>query len=171
MSRTSVLSQLVTESLAPGAEYKTHTHTFRRVGNFFFFFCFLGSNLQHMEVPRPGVESETQLPGYATAIATSDIHSHICDLYHSSQTLNPLSEAGIQPASSRIPVRFISTVPQWQLQELGNWRQLYKNLLKALCSKTRLWFEEHKSLWKIGRLTSWNTWNLWEIRMFKNTAT
>ena len=33
---------------------------------FFFFFCFfLGPNLQHMEVSRPGVESELQLPTYA----------------------------------------------------------------------------------------------------------
>ena len=34
-----------------------------------FFLCFLGPHLQHMEVPRLGVELELQLPGYATATA------------------------------------------------------------------------------------------------------
>ena len=59
------------------------------------FFVFFGPHLQHMEVPRLGVESELQLPAYTTAIATPDL-SHICNLYHSSrqcQILNPLSEA------------------------------------------------------------------------------
>ena len=48
-----------------------------------------------MEVPRLGVESELQLPGYTIATATRD-PSCIFDLYHSSwrhQILNPLSEA------------------------------------------------------------------------------
>ena len=47
-----------------------------------------------MEVPRLGVESELQLPPYATAIATQD-SSLICDLHHSSwqrQIPDPLSE-------------------------------------------------------------------------------
>ena len=34
-------------------------------------FFFLGSHLQHMEVPRLGVELELQLPAYATATATA----------------------------------------------------------------------------------------------------
>ena len=45
----------------------------------FFFFGFLGPHLQQREVPRLGVESELQLPGYSTATAK--------------QTLNPLSKA------------------------------------------------------------------------------
>ena len=36
----------------------------------FYFFVFLGPHLQYMEVPRLGVESELQLPAYATATAT-----------------------------------------------------------------------------------------------------
>ena len=32
-----------------------------------FFVCFLGPQLWHMEVPKLGVESELQLPAYATA--------------------------------------------------------------------------------------------------------
>ena len=59
------------------------------------FLTFLGLHLQLAEVPRLGVESELQLPAYATATATPD-PSCICDLRHSSQQcliLNPLSEA------------------------------------------------------------------------------
>ena len=54
---------------------------------------FLGPHLQHMEVPRLGVEWELQLP--ATPIATRD-PGHVGNLHHSSwqlQTLNPLSNA------------------------------------------------------------------------------
>ena len=40
--------------------------------------------LQHMEVPRLGVELELQLLAYTTATATQD-PSHTCDLHHSSQ--------------------------------------------------------------------------------------
>ena len=48
-----------------------------------------------MEVPRLGVQSEMQLPAYATVTATQDLGID-CDLYHSSwqrQISNPLSEA------------------------------------------------------------------------------
>ena len=61
----------------------------------FFFFCFLGLHLQHVEVPRLGVELELQLPAYTRATATRDLN-HVCDLYHSSrqhQILNPLIKA------------------------------------------------------------------------------
>ena len=47
-----------------------------------------------MEVPRLRVESELQLPVYATATAIQGL-SCICDLHHSSQQhqiLNPLSK-------------------------------------------------------------------------------
>ena len=37
-----------------------------------FFFFFLGAHPQHVEVPSPGVESEQQLPAYATATAMLD---------------------------------------------------------------------------------------------------
>ena len=47
-------------------------------------FVFLGLNPRHMEVPRPGVESELQLSAYTTAPAVQD-PSHICDLHHSTQ--------------------------------------------------------------------------------------
>ena len=62
---------------------------------FFFFFCFLGLHSQHMDVARLGLESELQLPAFATATATWD-PSCICSLHHSSQQCwipNPLNEA------------------------------------------------------------------------------
>ena len=60
---------------------------------FFFFFHFLGLHPQHMEVPRPGVETEMQPPAYTAAIATWGSKPHL-QPYHSSQQcwiLNPLS--------------------------------------------------------------------------------
>ena len=48
-----------------------------------FLFWFLGPHLQHLEVPRLGVELELQLPAYTTATATPDL-SCIFDLYRSS---------------------------------------------------------------------------------------
>ena len=65
-------------------------------------------HLQHMEVPKLEIESELQLPVYATA--TADL-SHICDLHHSSQqcgVLNPLNKARDEPTTSRILVWFLT---------------------------------------------------------------
>ena len=42
------------------------------LGSILFYLLFLRLPLWHMEVPRLGVESERQLPAYATATATSD---------------------------------------------------------------------------------------------------
>ena len=50
---------------------------------------------RHMEIPRPGVESEQQVPVYATATAMPD-PCRLCDLCHSLQQcwiLNTLSKA------------------------------------------------------------------------------
>ena len=44
-----------------------------------YFFFFLGPHLQHMEVPRLGVELELQLPAYPTVTAMQD-PSRICEL-------------------------------------------------------------------------------------------
>ena len=52
---------------------------------FFLFVCFLGLNPQHIEVHRPGVQSELQLLACATATATLWDLSRTCDLHHSSQ--------------------------------------------------------------------------------------
>ena len=63
--------------------------------SFFFFFCFWGLHLRHMEVPRLRVKSELQLLATATAMATWDL-SHVYRLHHRSQQrwiVNPLNEA------------------------------------------------------------------------------
>ena len=52
--------------------------------------------MAYLEVSRPGVKSEPQLPAYATAATAVRDPSHICDLHCSSQQrqiLNLLSEA------------------------------------------------------------------------------
>ena len=59
----------------------------------FLFFCFSGLPPWPVEVPRPGVESELQLPVYTTATATRD-PSCVCDPHRSARChriLNPLS--------------------------------------------------------------------------------
>ena len=66
-----------------------------------------------MEGPRLGVESELLLLAYTRATAMPDL-SCVYNLHYSSQQcriLNPLSEAGIEPATSRFLVRFVSAVP------------------------------------------------------------
>ena len=51
----------------------------------------------------------SQARSSAGAAAASLHHSH------SNRILNPLSEAGIEPASSRILVGFVTTEPPWEL--------------------------------------------------------
>ena len=82
-----------------------------------FCFFFLGPHLQHMEVPRLGVESELPLLATATATATAtpDL-SHVCDLPHSPrqcQILNPLRKAedGTHILVVRSCVRFHCATP------------------------------------------------------------
>ena len=68
-------------------------------------FVFLGTHPRHMEIPKLGVESELQLPAFATATATPD-PSHICNLHRSSWQcwiLNPLSEARDQTPNLMVP--------------------------------------------------------------------
>ena len=62
---------------------------------YLFIYLFSGPHLQHMEVPRLVVESELQLPAFATATETWD-PSCVYNLHHSSRQntiLNSLSEA------------------------------------------------------------------------------
>ena len=71
----------------------------------FYLFVFLGPHLRNMEVPRPGVQSQLQLPAYARATATPD-PSHILDLHHSSwqcRIPNPLSEARDRTCNLMVP--------------------------------------------------------------------
>ena len=84
---------------------------------FIYLFCFLGPHLQHMEIPRPGVKLELQLPAYAIATATPD-PSRICDPHYSSwqhQSLTHWVSPGIKHATSWFLARVISAEP---------WREL-----------------------------------------------
>ena len=88
---------------------------------FFLSFVFLGLHLQHVEVPRLGVELELQLPAYTTVTAMLDL-SCVCNLHHHLDhnswqcwILNPLSEPRIEPISSWILVGFVTAEPQWEL--------------------------------------------------------
>ena len=83
---------------------------------FFFFLSFLGPHLQHMEIPRLGIEIELQLTAYATATAMPDL-SLVCELHHSSRQhwiLNPLSRDMDWTHILMEPVGFITTEPQWE---------------------------------------------------------
>ena len=70
------------------------------------FFFFLGPHLRHMEVPRLGVDSEPQLPAYATPQPAMPDLSLVCDPHHSSwqhRILNLLSEAKDQTHVLMVP--------------------------------------------------------------------
>lgn len=102
----------------------------------FFFFFFLGLNLQHMEVPKLGVQSELQLP--ATAIAMQD-SSCTCDLYHSSQRrywiLNPLRGGRGEVTDQTCILMDASRVLTAELkQELNICIYLYRHTHTHTCS-------------------------------------
>ena len=79
-----------------------------------FFFFWL--QVQHMEVPRLGVESELQLPAYTTATATLDL-SHACNPHHGSR------QCGIpDPLSKAWDRTRILTDPSWVLNLLSHSR-------------------------------------------------
>ena len=98
-------------------------------GNQLFFFFFLGPHLQHMEIPRLGVELELQLPAYNTATAMPD-PSSICNLYCSSrqlQILNPLTEA--RDWTSQTPYGVLNL-----LSHIGSSRNQHLTLL-SMCPR------------------------------------
>ena len=51
---------------------------------FIYLFCFSGTHLWHMEIPGLGVESDLQLPAYATGIAVHDT-GWVFSLHHRSR--------------------------------------------------------------------------------------
>ena len=79
-----------------------HMQHFDCISRFGFF---SGPHPQHMEVPRLGVESELQLPAYATATAIP-VPSYVCNLHHRSwqyRIPNPLSKARDQTHNLMVP--------------------------------------------------------------------
>jgi len=72
-----------------------------------FFGLFLRLHLQHMDVPRLGVQSELLLPAYTRATAMPD-PSRICDLHHCSWQhwiLNPMSKVRDRTRNLMVPSR------------------------------------------------------------------
>ena len=95
--------------------------TYLFIFNFYLFiylaFWLFRATLQHMEVPRLGVELELQPPAYARATTTWD-SSCVCNLHHSSQQrriLNPLSEARDQTQTLWMLVGLLTAEPRRQL--------------------------------------------------------
>ena len=66
-----------------------------------FFFLLFRASLQHLEVPRLGVEWKLQLLTCATAIVSPDLNLHHSSRQH--WILNP-----IEPASSWMLVKFVT---------------------------------------------------------------
>ena len=81
---------------------------------------FVGPHLQHMEVPKVGVELELQLLAYTTGIARLNL-SLVCNLHYSSgqgRVLNPLRRPESEPTISWMQIEFVTTEPQWELQDI-----------------------------------------------------
>ena len=104
-------------------------------------FFFLGLYLQHMEVPRVGVESELQLPTYPSATATWDL-SLICDLHHSSRQswiFNPLSEAKDWTLNLMVPCRIRFHCSMMGTPGVYNFFFLSSHLSLGLWAASRYW--------------------------------
>ena len=87
-----------------------------------------------MEIPRQGVQSELQLPAYATTIATQDL-SCIFDLHHSSrqcQILNLLSKVRDRTYNLVVPSRICSRCTM-----MGTPRVLYLNFHEKMQAPSR----------------------------------
>ena len=94
----------------------------------FIFFLLFRAAPGHMEVPRLGVKSELWLLAYTMATGMQDL-SHVCDPHRTSwQCKTYWARLGIEPMSSWILVRFITTEPQWKLL----WDLFYKALISFM---------------------------------------
>ena len=110
-----------------------------------FFFSFLGPHLRHTEVSRLGVQSELQLPDYATATAMQD-PSRICDLHHSSQQrwiLNPLNKARDRTCILRATSWF-----HYHRATIGTPTGLFEKLMKneGFPPSSRMYFPPHTNV-------------------------
>ena len=74
----------------------------------FFFFCFLGLHLQHMEVSRLGVKLEIQLLAYAIGTEIQAIYVTYTTAHGNTTSVTHWARPGIEPTSSWILVSFIN---------------------------------------------------------------
>ena len=106
----------------------SHNGNSKRVYSFYFyflFFVFLGLHLLHMEVLRPGVQVELQMPAYTTAIAMPDpqpqqhqiqaTSATYTTAYGNAKSLTHWARPGIEPVSSWTLARFVSAEPSPEL--------------------------------------------------------
>ena len=77
-------------------------------------FFFLGLHLQHMEVPRLGIQSELLLPAYATATAMPDQVASVTytTAHGNARSLTPWARPVIKPSTSWFLVGFVSAAPR-----------------------------------------------------------
>ena len=122
-----------------------------------FVFAFLGPHVQHMEVPRLGIESELQLPAYTTATATPD-PSHVCDLHHGlwqCRILNPLSETGDWTLILMMTSWFVTTESQWEFPILWCFECCFTFKYKTLLIQCKLLYIE----WVKNKVLQYSTEN------------
>ena len=85
----------------------------------FFFFFFLGPCMQHMEIPRLGVELDLQLLAYTTATATqapSCTSVTYTTARGNTRYLTHWARPETVTPSSWMLVGFVTTEPQWKLR-------------------------------------------------------
>ena len=85
---------------------------------FFFFFCLFGAT----PIANGGSQARGQLGIVAAGHSNAGSKPRLECIHHSSwqhQILSSLSKPGIEPVSSWILVRFISTEPWWELPIIG----------------------------------------------------
>ena len=126
-------------------------------------FGFLGLHLWHMEVPRPGVESELQLLACATAMWDLSL---VRDLHQSSgqhQIPKPLSKTRdwTHILMDTSPWRFTSAVPQRELQQIYSCSACYFPLFSLWYWKQSCCMLQVLKLWiRIGKGMSKNTYRI-----------
>ena len=134
-----------------------------------FIYLFLGPHLWHMEVPRLGVESEPQLPGYTTATVMPHL-SHVGNLHTAhgnDRSLTHWVRPGIQPVSSWILVRFVTAKP-WQ--ELPCYQFLDNSCQIRLCIPRVFTLSElDRGLW-LGSMLLFHHHTYWSVQDLQQLA-
>ena len=106
---------------------------------------FLGLHLGHTEVPRLGVKSELQLAACIPQPQQCQIRA-VSATYttanSNTQSLTHWARPGIEPATSRHLVRFVSTVPGQTLQEPNMLKEVFPHLKDNQDLSCDLWDSE-----------------------------
>ena len=139
--------------------------TFWRTNTQFLSFFFLQLYLQHVQVPRLGVESKLQLPAYTIATATLDL-SHIwtyATVHGNARSLTYWARPGIKTASSQTLCQVPNPLSQnGNSPSFFNKHKAQKKDVREICS-----FQEilrNKSTWcdMWSSPGSWFKWINWK---------